>query len=280
MGSLVKAGLCCLCVLVVVGAVSGLGYLIWYKCFRKESFSETILRRCSKYIRDPKVPVSNKNCTEIEEAFRSAFVSKDPCKITEQDYQPLTKLVNQAIPCDKVIFWSRTKKVAHEYVKKQKEVMITLEDTLLGYIADDLTWCSKPGSSDVKTKSCPLRSDSCRGNVMSVFWDVISQGFAEKACGTVQVILNGSIPNAFNRNSTFARVEAPNFKPGKVSTLLAWVIHNSGGPISDSCSGSSISDLKLILNEKKIAFTCQEKSTDEFLQCVKNPKDPRCRSRG
>ena len=35
--------------------------------------------------------------------------------------------------------------MAHQYTKVQRE-MFTLEDTLLGYIADDLSWCGDAGS--------------------------------------------------------------------------------------------------------------------------------------
>ncbi|KAK2115528.1 hypothetical protein P7K49_006154 [Saguinus oedipus] len=40
------------------------------------------------------------------------------------------------------LLWSRTKDLAHQYTQVQRDVF-TLEDTLLGYLADDLTWCGE-----------------------------------------------------------------------------------------------------------------------------------------
>lgn len=82
--------------------------------------------------------------------------------------------------------------------------------------------------------------------------------FAENACGMVQVFLNGSISNAFDKTSTFGRVEVHSLQPSKVHTLKAWVIHDSGKTPRDTCSGSSINELQLILRGKNIKFTCQE----------------------
>lgn len=44
------------------------------------------------------------------------------------------------------LFWSKTKVLAHQYSLVHGK-MFTLEDTLLGYIADDLTWCGDPSTS-------------------------------------------------------------------------------------------------------------------------------------
>ena len=75
---------------------------------------------------------------------------------------------------------------------------MTLEDTLLGYLADGLSWCGEPGSSDLNIWSCPDWKKDCRTNYLSVFWEVLSERFAESACNTVRVVLNGSLENAFD----------------------------------------------------------------------------------
>eukprot|EP00069_Balaena_mysticetus_P007330 bmy_19094T0 len=195
----------------------------------------------SKYITD-------RDCQKITEAFRNAFISKYPCSATEEDYYPLMKLVHQTVPCDKL---------AHRYTKVQRE-MFTLEDTLLGYMADDLSWCGDAGSYELNYQSCPHWKKDCSNNFVSVFWDLLSKRFAENACGVAQVVLNGSISNAFDRKSTFGRVEVHNLNPKKVHTLQAWVIRDLGKFPSDSCSGSSINDLRLIIKQRNIKFTCQD----------------------
>ena len=42
------------------------------------------------------------NCQGIKQAFMSAFISKDPCKATKEDYKPLLDLAYPTVPCDKV----------------------------------------------------------------------------------------------------------------------------------------------------------------------------------
>lgn len=44
------------------------------------------------------------------------------------------------------MFWSKTKDVVHDFTEK-RDCFATLEDTLLGSVADGLTWCGKEGSS-------------------------------------------------------------------------------------------------------------------------------------
>ncbi|XP_029804383.1 ADP-ribosyl cyclase/cyclic ADP-ribose hydrolase 1 isoform X3 [Suricata suricatta] len=70
----------------------------------------------------------------------------DPCSSTEQDYQPLMELTNQTVPCNKTLLWSKTRDLVHDYAWVQPD-LFTLEDTLLGYMADGLTWCGDPGSN-------------------------------------------------------------------------------------------------------------------------------------
>ncbi|XP_062068991.1 ADP-ribosyl cyclase/cyclic ADP-ribose hydrolase 1 isoform X2 [Lepus europaeus] len=218
----------------------------------------------------------NQDCKKILNAFTSAFVSKDPCSITKEDYQPLINLVTQTVPCNKTLFWSRSKELAHQYSGIQNE-MFTLEDTLLGYIADDLVWCGDPRTSEVKEEFCPYRNENCSSTATSVFWTVVSQKFAESACGTVYVMLNGSGTTAFSKASTFGSVEVFNLHPDRVHTLHAWVMHDIGGVSRDSCLGSSIKELKSIVNQRNISFLCQDDYRPaRFVQCVRRPEDPAC----
>ncbi|XP_068840841.1 ADP-ribosyl cyclase/cyclic ADP-ribose hydrolase 1-like [Capricornis sumatraensis] len=223
---------------------------------------ETIIKNPSKKKPWTRWLHRNRNCQEIKQAFMSAFISKDPCKATKEDYKPLINLADSTVPCDKRVLWSKTKELAREYAKPRG--LVTLEDTLLGSLADNLSWCGEPGSPDLNTWSCPDWEKDCRTNYASVFWEVLSKRFAESACGTVQVVLNGSLENAFDEMSIFGRVEAPNLKP--MVTLQAWLVHDPGKLPRDSCSGSSITKLKSILSERNVRFICRDNlSRDEFL---------------
>ncbi|NP_001230812.1 ADP-ribosyl cyclase/cyclic ADP-ribose hydrolase 1 [Sus scrofa] len=243
-------------VAVVVGILMGRRSPKWNGKGSTVDFQEIILRRCHTYIRVVQPELGDRDCQKIKKAFTDAFISKDPCSAREEDYDLLMKLGHQTVPCDKTVFWSKTKELAHQYTKTQKG-LFTLENTLLGYIADDLSWCGKVGSSEINLESCPDRRN-CNSNFVSVFRNLLSKRFAENACGMVQVFLNGSISNAFDKTSTFGRVEVHSLQPSKVHTLKAWVIHDSGKTPRDTCSGSSINELQLILRGKNIKFTCQE----------------------
>ncbi|XP_028361146.1 ADP-ribosyl cyclase/cyclic ADP-ribose hydrolase 1 [Phyllostomus discolor] len=285
----VKIGLGILCVLVVVAIVVVVVVVVlklgqahthkeWNGTGTTPHFSDIILGRCYTYTQIEQPELSQKDCQEIVKAFQNAFLSKDPCSSREKDYQPLLNLTSQTIPCGKVVFWSKAGELAHQYTRVQRE-MFTLEDTLLGYMADGLSWCGDAGSSDMNYQSCPHPRKDCRNNTVSVFWDTVSKRFAKSACGTVQVVLNGSYSNTFDKNSTFGRVEIYNLRPEKVPTLQAWVMRDLEGLPSHTCSSSLINDLKLILEERKIAFTCQDDYRPlRLLQCVRNPEHQSCRS--
>ncbi|XP_057560638.1 ADP-ribosyl cyclase/cyclic ADP-ribose hydrolase 1 [Hippopotamus amphibius kiboko] len=267
-----KTKIClCVCLCLLVGGIAAVVVAIrlwphkkWSGSGSTAHFREIVLERCDTYPRSVPPGLRNRNCQQITDAFWNAFISKDPCSAREEDYYPLMKLVNQTVPCDKIIFWSKTKEFAHEYTKGHQG-LFTLEDTLLGYIADNLTWCGDAGSPEMNYQSCPHWKKDCSTNFISVFWDLLSKRFAENACGVVQVLLNGSISNTFDERSTFGRVEVPNLNPVNVRKLQAWVIHDPGKlPSEKKCSSSSINDLKHLVMQKKIDFDCQDKDRSNF----------------
>lgn len=50
-----------------------------------------------------------------------------------------------------MMFWSKTKDIVHDYTERNEACFVTLEDTLLGSVVNDLTWCGKEGSTGEKT---------------------------------------------------------------------------------------------------------------------------------
>lgn len=43
------------------------------------------------------------------------------------------------------LFWSKTNDLVHRYTKSNQN-FLTLEDTLLGYMADNISWCGDPST--------------------------------------------------------------------------------------------------------------------------------------
>ncbi|XP_048220455.1 ADP-ribosyl cyclase/cyclic ADP-ribose hydrolase 1 [Perognathus longimembris pacificus] len=246
--------------------------LAWNGTRTTPHFSEIFLGRCYTYTQVLRPGLGNPDCVSIMNAFKSAFISKNPCNITEEDYRPLIELDKQAIPCNKSLFWSKSNDLAHQYTQIQRE-MFTLEDTLLGYMANDLSWCGDPNTSEMNEHSCPNWRLNCPNNPVSVFWKVLSRKFAENACGVAQVMLNGSLLTPFDKSSTFGSVEVLHLNPQKVHTLQAWVMNDLGILPSASCSKTSINELKMIVNQKHISFECHPNYRPaRLIQCVKTPE--------
>ncbi|KAM6439865.1 ADP-ribosyl cyclase/cyclic ADP-ribose hydrolase 1-like isoform 2-T3 [Liasis olivaceus] len=194
-----------------------------------EHLLEIVLGRCYNFINTINPEFRNKDCLKVWELFEQAFVYKDPCSMTEEDYQPLMEMARQSIPCNKSLFWSKTHDLVHYYTKINND-FLTLEDTLLGYIADGISWCGNPFDSGVNYESCPKWTE-CESNPTSLYWKLASKMFAEASCGTVQVMLNGSTASgAFRKSSIFGSVEIVNLNPEKVSKMQIWLMHDIDGP--------------------------------------------------
>ncbi|XP_013002765.1 ADP-ribosyl cyclase/cyclic ADP-ribose hydrolase 1-like [Cavia porcellus] len=193
-------------------------------------------------------------CLKIRDAFKNAFISKNPCSVTKEDYEPLVRLVKQTVPCNKSLFWSKAKELAHCFAKVRG--MFMLEDTLLGHMADDLNWCGNSSSAELNYENCPRWSD-CKDTAVSAFWKAISQNFAESACGEVHVVLNGSLNEPFSKKSIFGSVEVVHLDAKKVLELHALVIHQPS-KYRELCSSSSLQQLKSIVEARKIKFLCRD----------------------
>ncbi|XP_067386394.1 ADP-ribosyl cyclase/cyclic ADP-ribose hydrolase 1 [Emydura macquarii macquarii] len=242
-----------------------------------ENLEQIILGRCYNYVTTVNPALRDKDCQKIWETMKNAFIYKNPCNITIEDYQPLMDLASHPIPCNKSLFWSKTNDLVHRYTKTNHS-FLTLEDTLLGYMTDGVSWCGNPSSPGINYKSCPKWSE-CESNPSSVYWKMASKMFAERACGVVQVMLNGSIDaGAFINSSIFGSIEIFNLDPDKVSTVQIWLMHNIGGPQSESCMGPSITRLKSILEERALSVSCEDNYRPvQLLQCASDPDHADCR---
>ncbi|XP_044274297.1 ADP-ribosyl cyclase/cyclic ADP-ribose hydrolase 1 isoform X3 [Varanus komodoensis] len=203
-----------------------------------EQLREIILGRCYNYIATINPDLRDKDCIAIWDMLEHAFMYKHPCNATEKDYQPMMDVAHHSIPCNKVttvcaprksLFWSKTNDLVHRYTKATRNYF-TLEDTLPGYIADGLSWCGNPSSPGINYNSCPKWTE-CENNPSSIYWKMASKMFAEAACGTVQVMLNGSIGGgAYRDNSILGSVEMVNLNPDKISKVQIWLMHDIDGP--------------------------------------------------
>uniref|UniRef100_A0A8D0AZ51 ADP-ribosyl cyclase/cyclic ADP-ribose hydrolase 1 n=1 Tax=Salvator merianae TaxID=96440 RepID=A0A8D0AZ51_SALMN len=261
-----------------VKGTNGSEVLQWKGKGTTEHLHEIVLGRCYSFITAVNPELRDKDCFKIWELFQDAFMYKHPCSATEDDYRPLLDLGRHYIPCNKSLFWSKTKDLVHRYTQANND-FLTLEDTLLGYIADGLSWCGDPSSPGINYESCPKWSE-CENNPNSVFWKMASKMFAESACGTVQVMLNGSIEaGAFRNNSIFGSVEVVNLNPTKVSKMQIWLMNDIAGPERETCSGHSINILKDILESRKISVTCEDNFRPvQLFQCASNPDHASCKA--
>ncbi|PNJ46140.1 CD38 isoform 2 [Pongo abelii] len=89
-----------LIVVVVVAVVVPRWRQQWSGPGTTKRFPETVLERCVKYT-EIYPEMRHVDCQSVWDAFKGAFISKHPCNITEEDYQPLMKLGTQTVPCNK-----------------------------------------------------------------------------------------------------------------------------------------------------------------------------------
>ncbi|XP_028290241.1 ADP-ribosyl cyclase/cyclic ADP-ribose hydrolase 1-like [Gouania willdenowi] len=227
----------------------------------KHQIKPVFLSRCEKF--------SGNNCQKIWDAFQQAYVNQDPCKVPVEAYDPLIAAAPFKSECNRMLFWSKTKDVVHDFTEK-KDCFITLEDTLLGSVLDGLTWCGKEGSSDTFTTGCPGWTD-CENNPVRSFWNRASAAFAEAACGAVTVMLNGSIATPFHPASIFASIEVKKLNATRAKNLNVVLVTDEH--IVANCTNPSLKDLKKEL-DKGIKYNCEEVPQSQIEACASNPMAP------
>ncbi|XP_029446559.1 ADP-ribosyl cyclase/cyclic ADP-ribose hydrolase 1-like [Rhinatrema bivittatum] len=239
---------------------------------------EIVLGRCYDYVRASSPGVGEKNCMQIWEELQNVFVYKNPCSVMKEDYQHLLDLTEHPLPCNKSVFWSKTNDLVHKYAKVSPDVF-TLENTMLGYLADGLSWCGKLSSPGINYQSCPTWRE-CESNPISSFWKMASEYFAKASCGVVRVMLNGSLPGgAVRKDSLFRSVEVMNLNPNKISEVRLWIIDDIGGPDRESCDGQSVTELENDLKRRNFKYSCFDNYRPvRLLQCVENPDHADCKS--
>ncbi|CAL1597347.1 unnamed protein product [Knipowitschia caucasica] len=242
-------------VIVVVCAVV-LGLILQ----RTRDFKSVFTSRCVEY--------GGYDCEKTWSTFEQAYMGKDPCQVPPESYQALIEAAPIKPACNRMMFWSKTKDVVHDFTTK-KECYVTMEDTFVGSLLDGLTWCSKEGSKDTFTSGCPGWSD-CVNNTVRSFWNQASASFAQAACGKVSVMLNGSIAAPFSPGSIFASVEVKNFNPAKMEKLEVVLVTQE---TISNCSSTSLKNLQKELPQG-IAFGCTEVPESRIEDCASQPDLP------
>ncbi|XP_074550154.1 ADP-ribosyl cyclase/cyclic ADP-ribose hydrolase 1-like [Halichoeres trimaculatus] len=235
-----------------------------------------VVGRCYNYVTLVN-PTLRHDCEEIWQHFEDAVVRQSSCNVTVKDYHKMFFAMPQTWPCDRFLFWSKTRMLMHSYAAVVRQFW-TLEDTLVGYMFNDLIWCGQEEDSGFDFSSCPEWS-ACSNHPVYSLWRQASQNFAEMACGNITVLLNGSIVNAFNRKSMFGSVELDSLNPHRVDHVNIKVVTNLEGPFIESCSQGSIVDLIQILQSRGFRWTCTDNDqTLMILQCIQNPEQSSCQT--
>ncbi|KAM4533538.1 ADP-ribosyl cyclase/cyclic ADP-ribose hydrolase 1-like [Odontesthes bonariensis] len=228
---------------------------------RSNELKPVFLDRCQKF--------KDSNCEQIWDAFQQAYVNRDPCQVPMEAYDPLIALAPFKPSCNRVMLWSKTKEVVHDFTEK-RDCFVTLEDTLLGSVLDGLTWCGKQGSSETLTTGCPGWTD-CDNNPVRSFWNRISARFADVACGDVTAMLNGSIITPFSPTSIFASIEVKRLKYPRVRSLTVVLVMKKNAVTN--CTNGSLKNLQKELDEG-IQYNCKEVSESQLKDCSSHPEKP------
>lgn len=136
-------------------------------------FEEIFLGRCYYFVNvlhknDCGIQAKNISCSNLYESFVNAVVNKSSCDIQMSDYQEFLIEADHPIGVNSTLFWSGTYGSAHECKKELNQSKLfnyislkvtrirnfwSLEDTLSGYLLNELTFCSELNSSSF-TKTC------------------------------------------------------------------------------------------------------------------------------
>lgn len=221
------------------------------------------------------------NCQNIYNAFLDAVLSAPNCELDDNAYDTFISMVAPNLPEDMTAFWSGTYDIAHELSSITRD-FYTMEDSFMGYLVDGLNWCGNADQTGLGFLECPSWDyDKCYGQATSVFWNKASATIAAQARGEVSVVLNGdTTEGAFRDSSFFARVEAPNLDPAKVTKANILLVHELGSIPYETCDEPiTLINLWSLLEEKGIEYSCTDNPEEaRFIQCSQDPDHAQCAS--
>ena len=152
-----------------------------------------------------------------------------------------------------------------------------MEDTLAGFLLNNLRFCSSLGKQDFDYSLCPV---NC-GIRNVTFWYAASADFARKASGYINIVLNGTRTNgAVSNTSTFFLYELPNLNSTKVKSLKVLLLHAPDQVKYETCKNpKTLVDLQKALTDKNILYQCEDnpKSIQAFM-CFQDSTTKECQS--
>ncbi|KAK3798080.1 hypothetical protein RRG08_034636 [Elysia crispata] len=229
----------------------------------------------TRYI--PDLPRVTASCEELWKLFFKAFSYQPPCAVALENYQPYLRSATQIVPRDKVLFWSGVFSLAHEYGNYGRRY-VTLEDTLIGYLANSITWCGQSIDPGYNVTRCPAWDD-CPLEAAESFWAGASMTFAQGAKGEVLLMLDGSNPDkaAYRRNSFFGKFELPNLSK-EVTKVSVIVSHALDKPKIDVCGAGSLDLLETDVTERGFSYVCHDDPLAVLhLLCADDPSSRECK---
>ncbi|XP_010575112.1 PREDICTED: ADP-ribosyl cyclase/cyclic ADP-ribose hydrolase 2 isoform X2 [Haliaeetus leucocephalus] len=249
-----------------------------------KNLESIVIGRCYNYIRIVNPAVGEKNCSEIWEAFKNAFINKDPCSILPKDYELVINLSLHTIPPNKSLFWENNQLLVKSFADRGRRYM-SLGDTLFGFFGDFLNWCGQANSAEKITclptgldyESCPTMEE-CENNAVDSFWRMASITYAQHSSGVIHVLLNGSaVGGAYPAPGFFADYEIPNLQKDKISKIVIWVVDDIEGPDIESCGTHTVKILENRLKTLGYDVTCTDNyKSVMFLLCLDYPDDSKC----
>ncbi|PVD18349.1 hypothetical protein C0Q70_20898 [Pomacea canaliculata] len=176
------------------------------------------------------------------------------------------------------MFWSGVKELVHEYAANGQRY-VTLEDTLIGYLAEGLVFCGQESAPGMNYSRCPSWWE-CPFEAGEAFWAHASQTFASAASGQVTVMLDGSSTGkpAYRQDSFFGKYELPYLKKGVVTNVRVFLVHALDAPMSETCLNGSLKLLEEDVVSRGFSFSCLDDPLAILhLLCVDEPADRECK---
>ncbi|CAH1781446.1 unnamed protein product [Owenia fusiformis] len=244
-----------------------------------DHLQDIFIGRCWNYqtkIR-PVAPGQYKNCSELWQRFSTAFMNKDACSVTQDDYRSYGDIAMEDVPNGKSLFWEGTYQVTHDYSRRGRRKW-ALGDILIGYCVDQLTWCGQTAAPGVNYTRCPAYGEC--SSYDDAFWGMAATKYAIAASGEATTIMNGSRTDgrpAYERESYFAKFELPNLDPSKVTKFQVVVLHDVGKIVRESCNNGSLVQLKEDILKRGFEWHCTDDPEEMVhILCVDNVASPEC----
>ncbi|KAM3622113.1 uncharacterized protein V6R79_020493 [Siganus canaliculatus] len=200
------------------------------------------------------------DCKAFLDKFKSAFVNKDPNKITPESFIPLTQSYKLPEHKDKFLFWSGPDLFAWLFNNKN-DYFYNLLDTVFGFLSISPVWCGKEGSKEI------ISNDNCPSNASDSYWRAASRAFAKAATGKVMVLLSDDV--FYDSKSYFATDELPYFNSKKVTALRVLIVTTDATP--GKCKDKRLVDLKKHAGALKKKYQCRQAKESDLKK--KDPKD-------